>query len=497
MTPQADIMVAAPLDLARRCELEKLLKTMNRPDVPGMADPNNALVPFEQFGKFHFARFVIIDDKTVGDLAHWGVDPIPDYPIYLAFVANWDGSTDSCLTALAGDAAASKGLREIFSFCQDPPGDGDLLTWMKQHSHPATAPYVNWIGRTVAQVRKEACLRVALQEELAKYVQLHPDAGDHVRLVRDHLVEFVRENSKLLPVAEPTPIGWWLRNWLHFAIIPVLLILPWLFAIHDLIRFPWLLVFIVAPFGLLAIGVFIWLLRRAPWTFALLVALGLMLVPFLILYPLWLIPVLAIVVSFLAVLRWYEKNEPDYIPLPTREHDTELANHEDHDVTNQYSLTGFIKPNWFRLALVPPILWLTNYGCRHVYNRSNLARIQTIHFARWVFLDGKRRAFFVSNYDGSHQAYMDDFINKVGWGLNIIFSNFVAYPRTRWFVYDGAMMELRFKNTNRRHQIPTQVWYKAYPGLTAFDLARNTRIREGLQRRWMSEAMIRAWLRDL
>ncbi|MEA2873092.1 MAG: hypothetical protein QOH67_3068, partial [Hyphomicrobiales bacterium] len=33
MTPQADIMVAAPLDLARRSELEKLLKTMNRPDV--------------------------------------------------------------------------------------------------------------------------------------------------------------------------------------------------------------------------------------------------------------------------------------------------------------------------------------------------------------------------------------------------------------------------------------------------------------------------------
>ena len=114
-----------------------------------------------------------------------------------------------------------------------------------------------------------------------------------------------------------------------------------------------------------------------------------------------------------------------------------------------------------------------------------------------IFLDGKRRGFFVSNYDGSHQAYMDDFINKVGWGLNIIFGNFVGYPRTRWFVYDGAKIELRFKDTNRRHQIPTQVWYKAYPGLTAFDLARNTRIREGLQRRWMSEAKIRAWLRDL
>ena len=104
---------------------------------------------------------------------------------------------------------------------------------------------------------------------------------------------------------------------------------------------------------------------------------------------------------------------------------------------------------------------------------------------------------FLSNYDGSHQAYMDDFINKVGWGLNIVFSNGLGYPRTRWMIKDGAKNELRFKDTNRRHQIPTQVWYKAYPGLTAFDLARNTRIREGLRRQRMSDDAIRAWLREL
>jgi hypothetical protein len=92
---------------------------------------------------------------------------------------------------------------------------------------------------------------------------------------------------------------------------------------------------------------------------------------------------------------------------------------------------------------------------------------------------------------------MDDFINKVGWGLNIIFGNGLGYPRTRWMVLDGAKNELRFKDTNRRHQIPTQVWYKAYPGLTAFDLARNTRIRKGLERRFMTRRHIRAWLRDL
>ena len=92
---------------------------------------------------------------------------------------------------------------------------------------------------------------------------------------------------------------------------------------------------------------------------------------------------------------------------------------------------------------------------------------------------------------------MDDFINKVGWGLNVVFSNGFGYPRTNWLFCDGAKNELRFKDTNRRHQIATQTWYKAYPGLTAFDLARNTRVREGIERRAMSDDEIRTWLRDL
>ena len=97
---------------------------------------------------------------------------------------------------------------------------------------------------------------------------------------------------------------------------------------------------------------------------------------------------------------------------------------------------------------------------------------------------------FLSNYDGSLEAYMDDFINKVGWGLNLVFSNGVGYPRTHWLVQDGSKSEQQFKYTLRRHQLPTEVWYKAYPGLTAFDLARNARIRKGIERKSMTEAEV-------
>ncbi len=89
---------------------------------------------------------------------------------------------------------------------------------------------------------------------------------------------------------------------------------------------------------------------------------------------------------------------------------------EDHDLTNSFTALGPVKPGLFRRWLTQMILYAIDYACRHVFGRGHLARVQTIHFARWVFLDGKTRVLFASNYDGSHESYMDDFINKVGLG---------------------------------------------------------------------------------
>ena len=166
-------------------------------------------------------------------------------------------------------------------------------------------------------------------------------------------------------------------------------------------------------------------------------------------------------------------------------------------MTNQFNALGSVKPSRFRRVLFVIILWAIDYFARHVFGRGHLGRIRTIHFARWVFLDGRRRVFFASNYDGSHEAYMDDFINKVGWALNLAFTCGLGYPRTRWIIKDGADDELKFKYTQRRHQKPTETWYRAYPGLTVYDLERNARVREGFERRTMTDAEVRAWLRDL
>jgi len=196
-------------------------------------------------------------------------------------------------------------------------------------------------------------------------------------------------------------------------------------------------------------------------------------------------------------LRRLETTDPEICPPPDPAALLELQQIEDYDVTNQYTALGSVKPGWFRLGLLTLVLVAIQFASRHVFTSGYLARVQTIHFERWVFLDGKTRVMFTSNYDGGHQAYMDDFINKVAWGLNIVFSNGLGWPRTDWLITRGARRELPFKLYQRRHQLPTQVWYKAYPGLTLIDLTRNARIRQGLEQSRMSDGEALAWLRLL
>jgi hypothetical protein len=441
MMPQSNFAIVAPIIPDRIDALRSLLETMTL--CPGTANPSNPVIPFASFKGLHYARLVILDDRTLSDLTYFDV-PVPEYPITLAVLGDCDGPADDCLAALT--KGAGDGLRRIFSHCTGFDPAADLFAWMKQHSLRSAASYVNWIGRTVCQVREEAALRDAL----LAYLRANPSASDDLQGIRQSCMEFVaaeRHAGRLsLTAPEPTPAAWWWSNLVHCASVPAALVL---------------------------------------------VAITIIVVPVL------LIPLVLLVFAFLWLLRRFEKSEPEIVVRPESSHDMMLAKHEDHDVTNQFTVLGSVKPGLFRRFTLTTVLWLIDYGARHIYNRGHLGRIRTIHFARWVFLDRMRRVLFASNYDGSLESYMDDFINKVGWGLNLVFSNGVGYPRANWLVRDGSKEEQKFKYTLRRHQVPTQVWYKAYPGLTAFDLARNARVRQGLERHTMTDDEIRTWLRDL
>jgi hypothetical protein len=174
---------------------------------------------------------------------------------------------------------------------------------------------------------------------------------------------------------------------------------------------------------------------------------------------------LLIVIAAIAVvrLRHLEKTDPELCHRSAHADSAALALLEDHDVTNQFTAMGSLKPGIVRLWIAIFVLLIIDYAARHVYTRGGLARVRSIHFARWVFLDNRQRIIFLSNYDGSLESYMDDFINKVGFGLNVVFSNGIGYPTTNWLILNGCSDERKFKEYLRRHQMPTQVWYKAYP----------------------------------
>jgi hypothetical protein len=119
--------------------------------------------------------------------------------------------------------------------------------------------------------------------------------------------------------------------------------------------------------------------------------------------------------------------------------------------------------------------------------------VKTIHSARWVALNEWRRVIFASNYDGSRESYMDDFVDKIAWGLNVSFGSGHGFPNTNWLFFDGAKDEQAFKDFLRRHLVATRVWHSAYGRLTNANIERNARIRAGLQgdadpdeaRRWV------------
>jgi hypothetical protein len=494
VTPQSSFVVVAPVIEDRVSGLKALLSSMN--DRPGMARRDNSIVPFGEFENLHYARFVVLDDQTLRDFEEYGA-PIPDFAVLLAFMGDCDGPADELLADMA--RLAAPGLRQIFSCCLGFTPTSDLLAWMKAHSRTPAANYVNWVGRTVKQIRAEAALR----DELVKCVKDRQDefARDEPQEVRAKLTahcEPLLENGKIsLTRAQRAPLGWSVRNALHYAIIPGALLLPWLLAIQFLTPLPPRFFWIVVPFVALGAIVFLSLIRWLPVAFTAILVIGLWLLPLFLLFPLLLAPALLAIVVFLWVLRHYEKSEPEIIHRPAVAQILELAALEDHDVTNQYTALGSVKPNRFRRWLFPVFLWFIDYFARHVYTRGHLGRIRNIHFACWVFIDGKRRLIFTSNYDGSHEAYMDDFINKAGWALNLSFNCGLGYPRTRWVIKDGIDDELKFKYTQRRHQKPTETWYRAYPGLTVYDLERNARVRAGFERRTMNDTEVRAWLWDL
>ena len=392
---------------------------------------DNDLIPFGKVSGIHYARLLLLDAAT--DIQG---QPIPPQ---LLLMVDFDAPLDSRLAELVQVCGA--GLDAVFGHCEgypvaDAATPAGRLAFLQGHSVESDAFYTNTIGRTALQVRQEALLR----DEIEAF--LDAEAGwwteDPVR-VRARIQEFVGGRPDLAWAAQPAgerDTAWLLGELVWIVVVPVVVL-----------------------------------------------AIAIILLPLV---------VLALLV-YVVLLRMHELQDRPSEEKPSPEHIAQLAAIEDHGPQNQFSAVGLIKPSLFRQLTARTVLFLTNYGTHHIFNHLSLAGVKTIHFARWVPLDERRRMIFASNYDGSLESYMDDFVDKLAWGLNATFSNGFGYPRTDFLLFGGAHDELAFKNFLRVHQVPTQVWYSVYESLTVLNIENNARIRAGLKGE-MSAAEAERWL---
>lgn len=189
----------------------------------------------------------------------------------------------------------------------------------------------------------------------------------------------------------------------------------------------------------------------------------------------------AIVGLFLIKLRRAEtSDEPSTIQAPIDKM---------HAVMNQENPPGFahnhilaaanMKPGWFRAFTHALALWGIKMTIVHSYRPGLVINMGSIHYARWFRIPGTNKAAFYSNFDGSWESYLEDFITRAAPGQSAAWSNWEGYPKTRFLIGQGAADGDAFKRFTRNVQQIVPFWYSRFPAMTTEQIRTNAIIHSG------------------
>lgn len=153
---------------------------------------------------------------------------------------------------------------------------------------------------------------------------------------------------------------------------------------------------------------------------------------------------------------------------------------ENHAAQNHMISITQRKPGPVRNFTSRAIFWVIGQLAGSYYPPGFLSDIGSIHFARWVTPPGSPDLIFLSNYGGSWESYLEDFITLAHAGLTGVWSNTIGFPRSENLIGEGATDGERFKRFARASMIPTRFWFSAYPALTTSNIRSNSLIRAGV-----------------
>lgn len=218
----------------------------------------------------------------------------------------------------------------------------------------------------------------------------------------------------------------------------------------------------------------------------------------LVYLSLFLVGVLAEIRGLLYWLRWLEcRDSSSDAPRLDEKDMLAMAQREDKITQNHMCSVVHVKPGVLRAVLVRVGLWGLGLYLRHGRQDGYLKSMRTIHFAHWALINNGSRLIFLSNFDGSWESYLDDFIEKAHNGLTLAWAGGVGFPPTEFLVGDGATHGRKFKAWARHSMVESHLWFSAYKEYTVNQIERQARIAEGLRKHTLSDMEAQGWTLDL
>jgi hypothetical protein len=104
---------------------------------------------------------------------------------------------------------------------------------------------------------------------------------------------------------------------------------------------------------------------------------------------------------------------------------------------------------------------------------------------------------FLSNFDGSWENYLTDFIEKIRMPLNLTWTPGVGFPPTMFYVLLGVMRGRLFRAWKRSSMTPTLFWFNAYPQLSVEQIWRQAAIADGLRSPRLNDKDAKQWAAKL
>lgn len=95
-----------------------------------------------------------------------------------------------------------------------------------------------------------------------------------------------------------------------------------------------------------------------------------------------------------------------------------------------------------------------------------LTKLNTVHFARFVFLENNTKLAVITTYDGSFDAYINEFVDEIGDVFNALLAHMSDAPALP--VQQNRKAFLDYVRTNDLRAI--EPFFSAYPKATVLDI---------------------------